>query len=188
MTQNLKMLLWMVLFGISSTVRAQQSLNLLENLVSDSARRIAVAHKVALSKWDSGDAVEDSAREAQVIRNAVATGQSNGLSEESLTSFFRAQIEANKLVQYALLSDWCLAGKAPEHRKVNLSTEIRPELDRVQSVLMSDLIQSAEARSLPGCSTAMAVAIHKYTATQSSDQPALDTLALTRSLATACAH
>jgi chorismate mutase len=143
---------------------------------------------VALSKWDSGDAVEDSTREAQVIRNAVTMGQSKGLGEASLTSFFRAQIEGNKLVQYSLLSDWRLAGKAPEHQKVNLSTEIRPELDRIQSALMSDLIQSADARSLPGCSTAMAAAIHKFTTKQSPAQSTLDALALNRSVATACTH
>jgi chorismate mutase len=184
--QNLKLLVSGVFFGIATTLSAQQSPNVFQNLIADSAHRIAIAHQVALSKWDSNGVVEDSARETQVIQNAVSAGQSKGLSEASLTSFFRSQIEANKLVQYSLLADWQVAGKAPEHQKVNLSTEIRPELDHLQSALISDLVQSAEARSRPDCSTALAVAIHKYLATQSTAESTLDALALNRSLATAC--
>jgi chorismate mutase len=183
---HLKLLASGVLFGISTTLSAQQPPDVFQNLIADSAHRIAIAHQVALAKWDSNGTVEDSAREAQVIQNAVAAGQSKGLSEASLTSFFRAQIEANKLVQYSLLSDWHVAGKAPEHQKVNLSSEIRPELDHLQSALISDLAQSADARSQPDCSTTLAVATHKYLATQSPATSTLDALALNRSLAAAC--
>jgi chorismate mutase len=59
------------------------------------ARRIHIAHDVALSKWDNGSPVEDAAREAQVIQNAVSGTQSKGLDAAWVTEFFRAQIEAN---------------------------------------------------------------------------------------------
>jgi chorismate mutase len=54
-------------------------------------------------------------------------------SQAAVSNFFRAQIEANKLVQYSLLAEWHRAGKAPDHTSVNLANAIRPELDRLET-------------------------------------------------------
>ena len=61
------------------------------------------------------------AREAKVISDAVEAGESRGLKSDELSHFFRAHIEANKLVQYSLLADWRRIGEAPEHQPVKLS-------------------------------------------------------------------
>lgn len=90
--------------GISAA-RGQDAIDRLHPLVETSVRRLLIAGQVALAKWDSGAAVEDVPREAQVIRNAVRDGDSKGLDPTSLSNFFKAQIEANKVIQYSLLAD-----------------------------------------------------------------------------------
>src|SRR3981189_3948635 len=83
------------IIGIGAA-RGQDAIDRLHPLVETSARRLLVAEQVALAKWDSGAAVEDLPREAQVIRDAVREGHSRGLDPTSISNFFKTQIEANK--------------------------------------------------------------------------------------------
>jgi len=85
-----------------------------------SARRLAIAQQVAFAKWDSGAPVENASGEEHVIVSATEAGQLRGLNQTSVSNFFRAQIEANKLVQYSLLAEWHRVGKAPDHTPVIL--------------------------------------------------------------------
>ena len=77
---------------------APNHIDQLQPLVETSARRLVIAKKVALAKWDDGAPVEDAPREAKVIMNAVKDGETRALDPASMTNFFRAQIEANKVV------------------------------------------------------------------------------------------
>ncbi len=160
----------------------------LKDLVADSARRIAIAHQVALTKWDSGSPVEDSARESQIIQGVTVAAQAKGLGEAYSADFFRAQIEANKLVQYSLLTEWHKSGRAPKHEPVDLKSTIRPELDRLQSNLLSDLSGSSDFRSRPDCPAIVAKATAQYLDGQHEPLDGLDGIALNRALATVCTH
>lgn len=153
-------------------------------LVETSARRLTIAEQVALAKWDSGTAVEDVPREAQVITGAVKMGQSKGLDEASVTNFFRAQIEANKLVQYSLLADWRRAGKAPAHERIDLANTIRPELDQLQTTLIAELADTTAIRASMSCRPEVAEAVGKYVSAQ--HMGPLQAIALDRAMATAC--
>src|SRR5690348_13253172 len=102
----------------AQTAHAGDDKHLLRPLVESSAQRLAIGDEVALSKWDSGASVEDVAREEAVISNAVEQGQRANLAATDVTRFFRAQIEANKLVQYTALATWRRAGYAPPHAPV----------------------------------------------------------------------
>ncbi|WP_213804034.1 chorismate mutase [Granulicella sp. dw_53] len=166
--------------------KAQSTVDQLQPLVETSARRLAIAEQVALSKWDSKTAVEDAAREAQVIQGAVKDAESKGLAPEPVAVFFKAQIEANKIVQYALLADWRRAGKAPAHAPINLVATIRPQLDQVQTALMAELQATATIRASGTCSIDMAKAIGTYLSAHKSDATPLRAIALDRALATAC--
>ena len=119
--QNIEISLVIVIGGVS-TGSAQSATVKLETLVETSARRLALARPVAFAKWDARSQVEDAAREAEVIAAAVEAGQSRGFDREFVSNFFRAQIEANKLVQYSLLASWRRAGSAPFHPAINLTT------------------------------------------------------------------
>lgn len=158
----------------------------LQDLVESCARRIHIAHDVALSKWDNGSSVEDSARESEVIQHAVAATEPKGLDTSWVTAFFRAQIEANKVVQYALLAEWRRAGKAPEHPLVNLRATIRPELDQLQMQLITELEETSTLRTLPRCPVIVAQAVGDFLTAHHEPHDSLDSIALDRALGTFC--
>lgn len=147
--------------GLSSA-SAQSSAQPLQPLVETSARRLVLAEQVALSKWDSGAAVEDAPREAEVIAGAVKAGKSKGLDEAAVADFFRAQMEANKVVQYSLLASWRRAGQAPAHAPVDLVKTLRPQFDRLQAELITELAGTVTVRSSSSCPEQVAKAAGQY--------------------------
>jgi chorismate mutase len=167
--------------------RAQSAVDKLQPLVETSAQRLMIADKVALAKSDSGAAVEDTTREGQVIASAIKEGEAKGLEQSAVSDFFKAQIEANKIVQYSLLADWRRTGAIPEHTPVNLAQTIRPELDRMQTTLIAELADTAAIRSGATCRVDVARAIGKYMTAHPHDIDTLHTIALDRSLAATCA-
>jgi chorismate mutase len=181
--RNLALLLVFTLGGINMA-DAQSVSDKLQGLVETSAHRLAIAEQVALAKWDSGTAVEDVPREAQVIAGAVKAGESKGLDEASVANFFRAQIEANKLVQYSLLADWRRAGNAPAHEPINLISTIRPELDQVQTALITELADTTAIRTSKTCRADVAEAVGKYVSAHHSG--ALQAIALDRAMGASC--
>jgi chorismate mutase len=156
----------------------------LQSLVQSSARRLTLAEQVALAKWDSGTAVEDVPREALVIAGAVKMGESKGLDEASVANCFRAQIGANKLIQYSLLADWRRAGKAPIHEPINLNNTIRPELDQLQTTLNRELADTTAIRASKSCRPEVAEPVGKYVLAH--DLGSLQAIALDRAMAAAC--
>lgn len=120
-------------------------------LLTSIQQRLAIAGPVALSKWDSGKAVEDRSRERAVIAAANAMAVEYKVPGDWAEAFFSAQIEANKLLQYANLSQWHLHGKAPASPRADLVNTIRPQLDRLQITLLQQLAAFAPARSDSAC-------------------------------------
>jgi chorismate mutase len=155
-------------------------------LVEASAQRLVIAEQVALAKWDSGTPVEDTSREAQVIASAVKEGELRGLDQASVSNFFRAQIEANKLVQYSLLAEWCRGGKVPNHTPVNLAGTIRPELDQVQTTLITELTETVVIRASASCRTDLAKAVGKYVSAHKDGFSTPEVIALDRAMAATC--
>lgn len=164
----------------------QGALDPMRQLVETSARRLTIAEQVALAKWDSGSAVEDTAREAQVIASATKAGEAMGLDREDVTNFFRAQIEANKLVQYALLAEWHRAGKAPTHKPIDLKDTIRPELDQLETELLKELARTKELRAGSTCSTEVAEETGRYVSTNKGNFKEVEAIALDRAMAQTC--
>lgn len=66
---------------------------------------------------------------------------------EQAAAFFTDQIEGNKLVQYARLSQWQLAGAAPALPRHDLQRIIRPRLDGLQADLLRQLASLNHTRS-----------------------------------------
>jgi chorismate mutase len=160
--------------------------NSLQALVQISAERLQLAEKVAFAKWDSGARVEDPAREQQVIDNAVKQGQQSGLDPAQVADFFKAQVEANKVVQYSLLSTWLGIGHAPAHSPVDLTREIRPQLDRIQVQLIEALSGTATIRSNPGCSVDLARTVQSYRKAHNWPPDFRDAVALERAMGATC--
>ena len=151
-----------------------------------SARRLAIAQQVAFAKWDSGAPVENASGEEHVIVSATEAGQLRGLNQTSVSNFFRAQIEANKLVQYSLLAEWRREGRAPDHTPVDLASTIRPELDEVDKALIVELEKSAAIRASRSCRVEIAKAVGRYVSAHKNRFGPLRDIALDRALVTAC--
>jgi len=110
-------------------------------------RRLAVADVVALHKWDNGQPVQASEREHAIIVAVREAAPVHGLDPDQAAAFFSDQIEANKLVQYARLSQWQLAGAAPQLPRHDLQRVIRPRLDGLQTDLLRQLASFNQTRT-----------------------------------------
>lgn len=181
--QNIGISLVIVIGGVS-TASAQSATVKLKMLVETSARRLTLARQIAFAKWDARSHVEDAAREADVMTAAVKAGQSRGLDRDFVSNFFKAQIEANKLVQYSLLATWHRAGSAPFHPAINLTT-VRARLDRLQEDLIIELADTAALRTGTACQADTARAVGRYIAIHKLDDP-LMVMALGRAMAATC--
>ena len=124
--------------GCTSTPAPPTSL---ERLLNSVEQRLDVAEAVALTKWDSGQPVQASEREQQVVANARTHALRFGVDGQRAAAFFTDQIEANKLLQYSALSRWHAAGSAPATPRIDLATQLRPQLDQLQKVLLSQLAE-----------------------------------------------
>ncbi|AVU78238.1 chorismate mutase [Pseudomonas sp. Fig-3] len=165
---------------LGTAAQAATAPTTLAPLLGTIGERLAIADQVALSKWDSRKPVEDRQREREVIAAAVAQAPAYKLSSEAVEAFFAAQIEANKLVQYAHLSDWQLQGKAPDAPRPDLVGQIRPQLDQLQKRLLQQLADFSPYRTDPQCPQWLAQATHTV-----SNDP-LRQMALVRATAELC--
>jgi chorismate mutase len=153
-------------------------------LIDLSFQRLEIGHQVALAKWDSGQAVEDKPREVTVISDGSQEAEREGLSRDFAARFFADQIEANKLVQYALLASWHAEGSAPQGERVSLSGTIRPQLDELQVELIRTLVETKTLRSSPDCATQLPKAISEYGELHKLDE--LNLIGLDRAMARVC--
>ena len=170
----------------TQAAHAGDAKNALRPLVESAAQRLEIGEEVAVSKWDSGKSVEDLARESAVISNVVAEGQRANLAAADVTRFFKAQIEANKLVQYELLARWRRAGSAPQHAPVDLAGKIRPELDRLQTKMIAELANADSLLDSNECAKEVARAVGRYAFEHQFDPADLPVLALDRAMAGFC--
>jgi chorismate mutase len=166
--------------------QSQPGIEQLQPLVETSAHRLMIAEQVALAKWDSGAPVEDAPREAQVIHSAVEAGEARGLDETSVTAFFKAQIEANKIVQYSLLADWRRRGNAPAHAPISSMSTVRSGLDHIQTSLIAELADTAAIRARATCRADIATAVGTYLSKHNQGAGQLRAIALDRALGATC--
>ena len=188
MPTNKQKMVFLVMLSIyaATSACAQVESEHLQNLVDLSARRLVIAEQVAFAKWDNGMSVEDTSREDYVIASATKSGQSRGLDQTLVSNFFKAQIEANKLVQYSLLAEWRREGRAPDHTPVDLAGTIRAELDEVDKALIAEFEKSAAARAMASCPIEIARAVGRFVSAQKNKLGSLRAIALDRALANAC--
>jgi chorismate mutase len=152
----------------------------LRPLLTTLNQRLNIGDLVALTKWDSGKPIQDSPREAQVIANARTLASERKLDPEDVAQLIAAQMEANKLVQYGLLTQWQAAGRAPDTPRPDLAQQIRPQLDQLQSRLLRQYADFVPYRRDPDCPVWLARARQGLT------HDALHDLALTRATGELC--
>lgn len=123
----------------------------LQPLLATMNERLNISELVALTKWDSGNPVQDNTREAQVIANARKQAAERRLDPDDVADLIAAQIEASKLVQYGRLAQWQAAHKAPDTPRPDLNNEIRPKLDKLQNLLLKQYADFLPYRKDPNC-------------------------------------
>ena len=99
---------------------------------------------VAHSKWVAGRAIEDTDREKVVIEQAVISGLQYGITTDSTTTFFEAQIEAAKAIQRYWFHVW--QDEPPKGLAPDLTETIRPQLLELGDQILSQL--GTDKRSL----------------------------------------
>lgn len=143
---------------LSACTAARKPDTALDTLLDTVERRLALADGVALLKWDQNMPVQAVARERQILDRVAEAATDHQLDPRRATGFFADQIEASKLVQYALLNRWQLKQQAPDTPRLDLKTALRPQLDALQHQLLSDLQRFDHER--PGdCARVLANAI-----------------------------
>ena len=112
----------------------------LEALTELVIQRILVGDDVAASKYFSGKPVDDPVREQQIVDSVRASAVQLGIDPDSTEAFFRAQIEASKVVQRGLLAYWAAhPDKAPTSGP-DLNV-IREKLDALTTQLLGELVR-----------------------------------------------
>lgn len=124
----------------------------LRPLIEAMAQRLEIATVVAQSKWHSGKPVQDGERESQVIINAESQAAAFMLTKEDVRQFMTAQMEANKMVQYARLAHWHESGQAPQKPDLSLIQGIRARLDILQPLMMEKYAEFQPWRGHSACS------------------------------------
>lgn len=95
------------------------------------AERLSHMRDVAHFKSIAGRPIEDRAREEIVLDAAVASAVARGLDAGSVRAFFRAQIDAAKIIQYRYRAAWLADPSALGSTAPDLATDIRPALTRL---------------------------------------------------------
>ena len=121
----------------------------LDRLLELIARRLSYMNDVARNKWNSGAPIEDLPREREIIDGLAREAPQYGVDPALARDFFRAQIEASKIIQRTRFAEWKAQGQAPFKSLPDLRESIRPALDALTPELMRALAAALPALKSP---------------------------------------
>jgi chorismate mutase len=113
-------------------------------------QRLGYMDDVARNKWNSGAPIEDLPREREIIDGLGRQAAGYGLDAAIARDFFRAQIEASKIIQRARFAEWRAQNQPPFKDMPDLRERIRPALDALTPEMMKALVASLPALQGPG--------------------------------------
>ena len=102
-------------------------------------QRLGYMDDVARNKWNSGAPIEDLPREREIIESLGRQAPAYGLDADIARDFFRAQIEASKIIQRTRFAEWRARSQPPFKNMPDLRDTIRPALDALTPELMKAL-------------------------------------------------
>ncbi len=137
-------------------------------------QRLSYMDDVARNKWNSGAAIEDLPREREIIEGIGKQAAGYGLDATIARDFFRAQIEASKIIQNTRFREWRAAGQPKFERVRDLGREIRPALDALTPAMMSALAAALPALQIRGAAKAIDARAATLVSVHSADIPARD--------------
>lgn len=101
-------------------------------------KRLCIMHEVARSKWKNGIAIEDKAREEEILTAIGQQTKKYGIDSEWAQKFFKAQFEAAKAIQSNDFSQWTEKGINKFDSVVDIKTDVHAYIDRI----LEDLLQA----------------------------------------------
>ena len=119
-----------------ATSTTDASLATLSDLIE---QRLALMEEVSKAKWNNGSSIEDPEREQKVLQDVQAEARQIDLPSQWVQHFFRLQIEAAKLVQYQLFSQWRSSDQTRFSKTMDLNSQIRPQLDQITAAILAAL-------------------------------------------------
>jgi chorismate mutase-like protein len=122
--------------------------------------RLLLAPDVARYKWNHHLAIEDAAREAELIAKLGHEASDLGVPQSWSEDFFRAQIQASKTLQNELFQGWDVFKRDRFPDEVDLATVTRPRLDKITDQLMHALAENWVVLSDPKRREDVARALH----------------------------
>lgn len=122
--------------------------------------RLALMSDVARYKWNVKSAIEDLPREQKIIDGLKAEALMLGVPANWAERFFRAQIEAAKVIQREHFLRWEQAGAGRLADAPDLATVIRPRLDALTPQLLRELAATWPALADPAQRERIATVMH----------------------------
>jgi chorismate mutase len=113
-------------------------------------QRLSYMDDVARNKWTSGAPIEDLPREREIIDSLGMQAAGYGLDAGIARDFFRAQIEASKIIQRTRFAEWRAQNQPPFKNLLDLRDKIRPALDALTPELMQSLAAARPALQSTG--------------------------------------
>jgi chorismate mutase-like protein len=101
--------------------------------------RLALVVEVARTKWNAQAAIEDPARERELLSLLRERANSLGIPVSKVEAFFGAQIEAAKILQHELFARWRRQKQGRFLGVADLARDIRPEIDRITAGMLDEL-------------------------------------------------
>ncbi len=128
-----------LLLAACATPRTAPATRQLDHLLRLIDERLSYMDDVARNKWNSGAPIEDLPREREIIDGLGRQATGYGLDPALVRDFFRAQIEASKIIQRARFAEWKAQNQPPFRNPPDLREKIRPALDALTPRLMQAL-------------------------------------------------
>jgi chorismate mutase len=137
-------------------------------------QRLGYMDDVARNKWNSGAPIEDLPREREIVDGIGWRAADFGLDAEVARDFFRAQIEASKIIQRTRFSEWRARKQPPFTDVPDLRDRIRPALDALTPEMLIALAAALPALRAPGGAAALGTRSADVMHVNPADAPARD--------------
>ncbi len=147
----------------------------IDHLLQLIQQRLGYMDDVARNKWNSGAAIEDLPREREIIDGLGRQAADYGLDAATARDFFRAQIEASKVIQRTRFSEWQAAKQMKFAGVRDLARDIRPALDALTPAMMKGLAAALPALKMPGGAPLVEARARALVKVIPADIPARDT-------------
>ncbi|KAL1463792.1 hypothetical protein WDU94_015504 [Cyamophila willieti] len=158
---NQRHLVFLLLAILLQSVHSEPA-SKLDEIFTHLRARLDLASDIALIKLKTCKLIEDQTREGEILAKATSEGTKQGLTKEQVETFYKAQMEANKMIQYNVIAlNKTLSSASPKNNLAQIRTQIneldakillliKPAVTELQSSNSSQVCLEAVAKVVAG--------------------------------------